>query len=93
MQHLNTSVTTPEKYVGTYVVGDKKGLTIRLYKNQLYFQKHGESRRYNLYATGDQIFSLFEKPDNISFEFEEKDGQMLLKVYENAGAVTLLNKK
>ncbi len=93
MQHLNTSVTTPEKYVGTYVVGDKKGLTIRLYKNQLYFQKHGESRRYNLYATGDQIFTLFEKPDNISFEFEEKEGQMLLKVYENAGAVTLLNKK
>lgn len=93
MQQLKpSSDLLAEQYVGTYALNGKEGLTIGLTKNQLYFQKKGNATKYNLYPSGSKTFTLAEKPDNISFVFEEQSGKMLLKVNENAGPAMVLLK-
>lgn len=82
-----------EKYVGNYLSNRKNGLGIGLEKEQLYFKQAGTSKRYNLYPIGNNSFAMVEKPDNISFVFEEQQGKMLLTVYENGGHATSLTKQ
>lgn len=94
MKHISpVNTLEPEKYVGDYLSNGKNGLSIGLEKKQLYFKKAGSSKKYNLYPIGNNSFAMLEKPDNISFVFEEQQGKILLTVYENGGQASPLTKQ
>jgi CubicO group peptidase (beta-lactamase class C family) len=87
-------IPQPERYCGTYELPDKSGLLLSSSGQELYFKKTGSNKNFRLYRIPDGTFHIQEKPDNLSFEFQQSsDGRITgLTMYENCGSTFPLQK-
>lgn len=74
-------------YCGVYVTADRKSLEINIDKEQLYFTRSGNKRKFRMYQTKKDNFRIAEKPDNLLFVFKRNEQEKIigLSMYENAG--------
>lgn len=89
LSFLPLPVEQPEKYNGNYRLTAEHFLKVYSDKEKMYFKRDGSGNAFRMYKVAGNHFRIEEKPDNLSFIFEEDAKGTItgLLMYENAGEV------